>query len=195
MRFGRLHGILNLASHHFIKSGLLIFIYLNSLFSFATIALISAQINLSHFIPVTLWIFNVIGIFLLIVLRQKCHSCQQQAGKQIITALDKMSKGDLDWKLTLHRGTELSEVVSSVNKAQELLTRRISNLQMKTKEIAAVEDFLFDSIQCDGNFRPHTVKALRKLKICLNRLKSDVADFELSLDPGKEEISEKATLT
>jgi methyl-accepting chemotaxis protein len=136
-----------------------------------------------------IWALNSLCTALLIVLRRKCQSCQQQAGKQIVTALDKMSKGDLDWKLTLHRNTELAEVADSVNKAQELLTQRISSLQLKTREISEVEDFLFDSIQCDKSFRPHTLKALRKLKICLSRLKLDVDDFELSLNSENKEYS------
>ena len=135
--------------------------------------------------PITLWCFNIISIILLITLRQKCLRCQQDNGQQIITALDKMGKGDLDWKISLHRDTELAGVANSVNNAQKLLAQRISRLQWKTRELTEVEDFLIDSIECSHNYQPHTLKALRKLKICLNRLKSDVDDFQLSLIPKK----------
>jgi len=130
--------------------------------------------------PIVLIILNIVALGFILLLRRKCNHCRTGPAQRILTAVDKMRKGDLGWKLTLRGGDELYNVADSISQASMTLGDRISRLQVRTKELSAVEDFLIDSIETNRNLNPHTLKALRNLKICTNRLKSDVDDFHVS---------------
>lgn len=144
----------------------------------------------AQILPFIIMGFNFMCTFLLLIFWRKNRHSRNRAGQEIISALDKMSKGDLGWKITLRRGAELANVADSVTKTRELLAERIIGLRMKAEEISEVQDFLYDSINCSCSFKPHTIKALRKLSICLSRLKADVDDFEISIRHDGEELIE-----
>ncbi len=112
------------------------------------------------------------------LLWRKFKKHQSGAGNQITAALDKIRQGDLGWKITLPGGSELARVADSVSLASESLADRVSTLKVKTRELAEVEDFLVDSLTCDGARKPYTLKALRKLRICISRLRSDMEEFQ-----------------
>lgn len=101
-------------------------------------------------------------------------------GKRIATALQKMSKGDLGWKITLRRGDGMAEVAASVTHASESLADRINKIAVQVRHLAEIENFLIDTLEMEQIYNPYTVKALRKLKICTNRLNSSINDFHIS---------------
>lgn len=130
--------------------------------------------------PVILGATQLLGIALIIILTRKCRDCRVGQGQRITSALDKMGKGDLGWKVTLRRGDELAEVAESVTRASESLADRIGKLQLQTRQLTEVESFLLDSLDADRAYNPYTIKALRKLKICTSRLHSGMEDFQIS---------------
>lgn len=130
--------------------------------------------------PLFLGAALLVGLGLIALMVWKCSLCRSGPGRRITTALQKMSKGDLGWKITLRRGDELADVAESVTRASESLADRISKLQLQTKQLTEIENYLIDSIESDGITNPYTMKALRKLKICTNRLNSSMEDFQVS---------------
>lgn len=129
--------------------------------------------------PLFLGITYLIGAGLVLLLNWKCSHCRSGPGKRITTALEKMSKGDLGWKITLRRGDELAGVADSVTRASESLADRISKMQIQTRQLTEVENYLIDTLDANGA-NPYTMKALRKLKICTSRLDSNMQDFQVS---------------
>lgn len=134
----------------------------------------------SAILPVMLWIGYLAGLGFLFMTMRKCVGCILGPGKRLTSAMEKMSRGDLGWKLTLRRGDEMSEVADSVSKASQALAERIAKMQSEIKGIAEVEEYLIDSIAATRKPNPFLLKALRKLKIGTNRLKSDINDFQVS---------------
>jgi methyl-accepting chemotaxis protein len=162
-----------------------------ALLSFTTILYFSIDISiptsssafyaavLSH-APLFLGSALLIGLGLVVLLTWKCNHCRSGPVRRISTALDKMSKGDLGWKITLRRGDELADVADSVTQASQLLANRINKLQSQTRQLTEIENYLIDSMEADRITNPYTLKALRKLKICTHRLSSDMDDFQIS---------------
>jgi methyl-accepting chemotaxis protein len=132
-------------------------------------------------LPLILAGMNIFGVGFMILLLRKCRCCRSGPARRITAAMEKMSKGDLGWKITLRKGDELASVADSVTNASRSLADRIGKLQSNTRELSALEEFLQDSIESDHTFNPHTLKALRKLKICTTRLKTEVEDFQVSV--------------
>ena len=186
------------ATLFFISSNIIMLLFI-AIFYFApdnSILPIDKEITslAAHLLPAILWFCNAICAVLLAFMWRKCHNCRNRFGRQIINALEKMGKGELGWKITLRRGNELSEVANSVSDAHKRLAQRIAEIQTKTREISEAEDFLFDSLGLNRSLRPQTLNALRKLKIGLNRLKSDIDRFHLSLLPEEKEHHNTPTL-
>lgn len=127
-----------------------------------------------------LWLLTLGGAVLVVMLLRRCHICRSGPGRRISTAMEKMSKGDLGWKITLRRSDELADVADSVSRASQLLADRIAKLQAQTRELSEVGDYLDDSLESNRAANPNMLKALRKLKICTNRLQSDIDDFHVS---------------
>lgn len=132
-------------------------------------------------LPFVLAGFNLLGAGFLVLLLRKCRSCRRGPGRRISDAMEKMSKGDLGWKITLRKGDELAPIADSVTHASRILADRIGRLQGNARELTALEEYLQDSIESDRALNPHTLKALRKLKICTTRLKTEVEDFQISM--------------
>jgi methyl-accepting chemotaxis protein len=146
--------------------------------------------TMTHFLvavlPFVLAALNLLGAGLLVLLLRKCRCCRSGPGRRISAAVEKMSKGDLGWKITLRKGDDLAPIAESVTNASRTLADRIGKLQCNTRELTALEEYLQDSIESDRTFNPHTLKALRKLKICTTRLKTEVEDFQVSMVFPKE---------
>lgn len=136
--------------------------------------------TMASVMPLVLWAFYFLGLGFIGLLIRKCHRCRPGQGERIAAALDKMGKGDLGWKITLRRGDELAEVADSISRASQSLADRVAGLKSKAEELSGVEEFLLDSIDANEAINPYTLKALRKLKICTNRLISDMDDFQVS---------------
>ncbi|MEE9441635.1 MAG: hypothetical protein V3V99_03105 [candidate division Zixibacteria bacterium] len=139
--------------------------------------------------PVIAGIIVLVGSILLILTIRKCTHCIMGPGKRLSTAIDKMSKGDFGWKLTLRRGDELAEVADSITQASQSLAGRIGKLQSEMKGLTEIEDYLLDSIGSTQDINPYFIKALRRLKICTNRLNADLNEFHISMNdafPDKE---------
>lgn len=132
-----------------------------------------------YFLPVLAFML-LAGVGLTILLMQKCRRCHLGPGQRIMTALDKMGKGDLGWKITLRRSDGLSGVAASITKASESLADRIGKLQIQARQLIEVENFLIDSMETERIYNPYTLKALRKLKICTSRLSANIEDFQVS---------------
>ncbi|MFH1700159.1 MAG: hypothetical protein ABIE07_06190 [Candidatus Zixiibacteriota bacterium] len=133
-------------------------------------------------IPAIAGIIILFGSILLFLTIRKCTHCIMGPGKQLSTAIDKISKGDFGWKLTLRRGTELADVADSVTQASQSLADRIGKLQSQMKGLNEIEEFLIDSIGSTQDINPYFVKALRTLKICTNRLNADISEFQISMN-------------
>jgi methyl-accepting chemotaxis protein len=129
--------------------------------------------------PLFLGMAYLIGLGLISWLTWKCNYGRPGAGRRITTALQKMSQGDLGWKITLRRGDELADVADSVTQASASLADRIVKLQMQTRQLTEIENYLIDSVDTH-HIDPYTLKALRKLKICTSRLNADMEDFQIS---------------
>jgi methyl-accepting chemotaxis protein len=127
-----------------------------------------------------LWLLTLGGAALVALLMRRCHICRSGPAKRITTAMEKMSKGDLGWKITLRRSDELAAVADSVSRASQSLADRMAKLQSQARELSDIEDYLHDSVEGDRGSNLYTIKALRKLKICTNRLRSDIDDFHIS---------------
>jgi methyl-accepting chemotaxis protein len=123
---------------------------------------------------------TVIGLIAVAVLLFKCRQCRIGPVKRISSAMEKMSQGDLGWKITLRRGDELAEIADSVTRASCSLADRIGKLQTHTRELTEVENYLIDTVETDRVANPHLMKALRRMKICTHRLHCDIEDFQLS---------------
>lgn len=134
-------------------------------------------------IPAT-WVTQLVGVVVVSALLRQCAGCRQGPAKRITTAMEKMGKGDLGWKITLRRGDELAEIADSVTRASESLAERIGRLQTQTRQLTEVENYLIDSIEADRVGNPNTLKTLRRLKICTHRLCSDMEDFQVSAAPN-----------
>jgi len=157
-----------------------------TMFQFIATALSSHSNNptLNYLAPVLACMLSV-GTGMTILIMRKCRHCQSGPGKRITTALEKMGKGDLGWKITLRRHDNLSEVAMSVTRASESLADRIGKLQIQARQLIEVENFLIDSMEMERIYNPYTMKALRKLKICTNRLNANIEDFQVSASvPG-----------
>jgi len=136
--------------------------------------------RLLDYAPLYLGIMLLGSLALIAVLAWKCRQCRSRAGGRIVTALTKMSQGDLGWKLTLHRGEELAGVADSASKASACLADRINKLRLQTRQLTEVENYLIDSLEAEQITNPYTLKALRKLKICTSRLSSRMEEFHIS---------------
>jgi methyl-accepting chemotaxis protein len=145
----------------------------NSIFAFA----------ISH-MPLIIGVAYLAGLGLVVTLNWKCQRCRLGPGLRITTALKKMSRGDLGWRITLRRGDELADVAASVSRASESLADRIGKLQIQARQLTEVENYLIDSMGADRISNPYTIKALRKLKICTSRLNSSIEDFQISAIPA-----------
>jgi len=149
---------------------------------------IGSSLDISQSFPASVWrhaplilgAAHLVGIGLMIVLIRKCHHCRLGPGQRITTALKKMCRGDLGWKITLRRGDELADVAESVTRASESLADRINKLQIQTRQLLEIENYLIDSVGTERVSSPYTIKALRKLKICTSRLNSHMEDFQIS---------------
>jgi methyl-accepting chemotaxis protein len=195
MKNRRIRPFANLESGQALKAGVVIYLSISvvSLVAAATIYLnltmISDQnsnslfISVLEFLPPALWILHLPGLGIIFLLARKCHHCRLGAGKRISSALDKLGRGDLGWRITLRRGDELADLADYVTRASQSLADRIGKIQAQTRELAEVEDYLLETLEGDSAFKPYTIKALRKLKITINRLKSDVEDFQVSSLP------------
>lgn len=130
--------------------------------------------------PLFLSLSQLFGLGIIVLLAWKCKRCRLGQGKRIATALSKMSKGDLGWKITLRRGDELADMAESVSRASQSLADRIGKLQIQTRQLTEIENYLIDSMDTERNINPYTLKALRKLKICTSRLNSNMEEFQVS---------------
>ncbi len=139
--------------------------------------------TISAILSPVLWIVHLLGAGFVLLLLLRCTDCMSQQGHHIAGVIDRIGKGDLGAKITLHRGAEWTEVADSVLRANDSLRDRIGQLQSQTRELSAAEEFLIDAIELSGPVSRPTLKALRKLKIGLNRLQSSVDDFEIGATP------------
>jgi len=130
--------------------------------------------------PLFLGLSCLLGMVLIGLLTWKCRYCRSGAGRRITTALEKMSRGDLGWKITLRRGDELAGMADSISRASESLADRIGKLQLQARQLTEIENYLIDSVDAAHIGNPYTLKALRKLKICTSRLNANIDDFHLS---------------
>jgi methyl-accepting chemotaxis protein len=136
-------------------------------------------------LPLILAAMNLVGLGLLVLLLKKCRSCQSGPARRITAAMEKMSQGDVGWKITLRKGDELASVADSVSNASRSLADRIVRLQSDTRELSDLEEYVQDSIESDCGCNRQTLQALRRLKICTTRLKTEVDDFQVSLAQSK----------
>lgn len=132
-------------------------------------------------LPFLIWGLHLVGLGLLFLALRKCRACLLGPGKQLTEAMQKMSKGDLGWKLTLRRNDELADVADSVSNASRSLAERIGKIQSQVKGLAEVEGYLLDSFDTTRDINPYFIKALRKMSICTNRLHADIDEFQISL--------------
>lgn len=132
--------------------------------------------------PIAAGIILLAGSILLILTIRKCTHCVLGPGKRLSTAINKMSKGDFGWKLTLRRGDELAEVADSVTQASQSLADRIGKLQSGMKGLTEIEEYLIDSVGSTQDLNPYVIKALRKMKICTSRLNADLDEFQISMN-------------
>jgi methyl-accepting chemotaxis protein len=132
--------------------------------------------------PAVAGIIILTGSILLILTIRKYTYCIMEPGKRLSTAINKMSKGDFGWKLTLRRGDELADVADSVTQASQSLADRIGKLQSGMKGLTEIEKYLIDSVGSTQDINPYFVKALRKMKICTNRLNADLNEFQISMN-------------
>lgn len=130
--------------------------------------------------PLFLGLSYLLGMGLIGLLTWKCRYCRSGPGRRITTALEKMGRGDLGWKITLRRGDELADMADSVTRASESLADRINKLQLQARQLTEIENYLIDSVDTDRISNPYTLKALRKLKICTSRLNANIDDFHVS---------------
>ncbi len=144
--------------------------------------------------PILLWISCLLGMGLLFLTNNKCAECILGPGKRLTSAMEKMGKGDLGWKLTLRRGDEMREVADSVSKASQALAERIGKMQSEIRGIAEVEEYLIDSVSAARSPNPYFMKALRKLKISTTRLKTDINDFHVSITESPQPLSPSSTV-
>lgn len=155
-----------------------------SVFAFLKVTLYTPDMPvwsyLAAALPLCMGIQMAIGVGLLFLFIRKCHHCRSVLGQEISAALKKMSRGDLGWKVTLHRDAELSDVAQSATQASESLADMISKLQIQSQRLTEIEDYLVDSLEVSTIKNPYTLKALRKLKICTSRLNSNLQDFRVS---------------
>ena len=149
----------------------------------------SATEFLAIYLLAVLALMLIPGMGLIFLLTRQCRHCRLGPGRRIMTALDKMSKGDLGWKITLRRSDGLSEVAASITKASESLADRIGKLQIQARQLIEVENFLIDSMETERIYNPYTLKALRKLKICTSRLIANIEDFQVSTVSGGKRIT------
>lgn len=145
---------------------------------------------LKYFLPV-LAIAYLSGLLTIYLLKRKCLRCVNICGQRITTAMEKMSKGDLGWKIVLRHGDEMADVAQSISSASQSLAERIGRIKVRTRELTEVEDFLLDSIGSDRSVNNYTMNALRQLKICTSRLSADIDGFQLSLITAKPVSEEK----
>jgi len=129
---------------------------------------------------VCLWAFLMAGTTILLILRKKCRECLAGPGQRITSAMNKMSHGDLGWKLILRRGDELAEVADSVSDASRSLAQRIGLMQSQVRGISEIESHLIDTIDTDRPANPGVIAALRRLKINTSRLQANLHDFQIS---------------
>jgi len=133
-----------------------------------------------EFAPLALALMLIPAAGFIFLFIWKCRNCRMGPGKRIATALQKMSRGDLGWKITLRRGDGMAEVAASVTHASESLADRINKLSIQVRQLTEIENFLIDSLETEQIYNPYTMKALRKLKICTNRLNAGINDFHIS---------------
>ncbi len=124
---------------------------------------------------------NLLGGAFIFLLVSKCRRCQSGPGQRITAAMEKMGKGDVGWKIVLRNGDELAPVANSVSRASQSLADRIVRLQSETRQLVEIEDLLQDSLAGDRTVSQHTLKALRRLKICTSRIKAEMEDFQVSV--------------
>ncbi|MDD4052562.1 MAG: hypothetical protein PHR28_11780 [candidate division Zixibacteria bacterium] len=135
--------------------------------------------------PLMLAVMNLFGLGIMVLLLRKCRYCQSGPARRIAAAMEKLSKGDVGWKITLRKGDELAPVADSVSNASRSLADRIVRLQSDTRELSDLEEYVQDSIESDDGCNRQTLKALRRLRICTTRLKTEVEDFQVSLAQSK----------
>ena len=145
-------------------------------------------------LPIALWSVCLMGPILLFLTMGKCLGCILGPGKRLTSAMEKMSRGDLGWRLTLRRGDEMSEVAESVSRASQSLAERIGKMQSEIKGIKEVEEYLIDSISGSRNSNPYFIKALRKLKISTSRLNADINEFQLSMTESSQAAAMRQTV-
>lgn len=145
--------------------------------------------SLLTYAPIILALFLILGAGLICLLIRNCRLCRMGPGKRIATALEKMSKGDLGWKITLRRGDGLAEVASSVSQASESLADRVNKISIQVRQLTEIENFLIDSLETEQIYNPYTMKALRKLKICTSRLNANIDEFHLSSMPTGKRVT------
>ena len=136
-------------------------------------------------LPLMLAGMNLFGLGLMVLLLRKCRYCQSGPARRIAAAMEKLSKGDVGWKITLRKGDELAPVADSVSNASRSLADRIVRLQSNTRELSDLEEYVQDSIESDQGYNRQTLQALRRLRICTTRLKTEVEDFQVSLTQSK----------
>ncbi len=188
--------IRRLESGRVFKIAFVVYISLASVLVVATMFQFFATVLSSHsnnpvlnYLAPVLACMLAAGTGLTVLVMRKCRHCQSGPGKRIATALDKMSKGDLGWKITLRRSDNLSEVAMSVTRASESLADRIGKLQIQARQLVEIENFLIDSMETERIYNPYTMKALRKLKICTSRLSANIEDFQVSASASGNRIT------
>jgi len=134
--------------------------------------------------PLVLLSLHILGIGLIFLLARRCHRCASGPMKRISAAMEKMGKGDLGWKITLRRKDELADVAASITDASQSLARRINRIQIRTRQLSEVEDYIIDTLSSTAPLNPYMLKALRKLKITTSRLNSDIDEFQVSVMDG-----------
>lgn len=192
MKNRRQRPFAELETRHWLKTGSIVYISLSLvILIFSAIMYLYTDVTrpsqsgsffaiVSIALPIILWVGYFAGLGFLFTTMRKCLGCILGPGKRLTSAMDKMSRGDLGWKLTLRRGDEMVEVADSVSKASRALADRIGKMQSEVRGILEVEDYLIDSIATTHNSNPFLIKALRKLKITTTRLKTDINDFQIS---------------
>lgn len=189
----RLRLLDNMESTPYIRIGALVYLFF-SLVTTVTMSLIWLSADHTGDFAVVSWMRHLttavpplaIGLNLLAgafiaVLLCKCRRCQSGPGQRIAAAMEKMGKGDVGWKIVLRKGDELAPVANSVSRASQSLADRIVRLQSETRQLAEIEDLLQDSLAGNRTVSPHTLKALRRLKICTSRIKAEMEDFQVSV--------------
>lgn len=140
------------------------------------------------------WIMQMGGLIALGYILYRRHKAQAGPLRRIAAALDKMSKGDLGWKITLRQGDALVEMADSVTHASQTLAQRIGRMQGEIHELSEVENYLIDALDTASHDHPSTMKALRKLKICTCRLQADLDEFHLSSAPSVQRPSQASEI-